>query len=70
MGFQGSLPIGAKDIDRLEGFVVYILDEFLNWFRENLALRAGERALIRWESLYSLGSLCLLELAARQLAVV
>lgn len=70
MGLQSGLAIGAKDIDRLEGFRVHILDEFLNWLCEDLALGASERALIRRESLYSLGSLGLLELAAGQLAVV
>lgn len=69
MSFQGRLAIGAKDVDGLDGFLVHILDEFLNRLRQNLALRAGEQTMIRRESFYPLSSLRLLELAVGRSAL-
>lgn len=38
MRFNGNFSISAKDIDGLEELFMNILDEDLDWFRENVAV--------------------------------
>jgi len=63
VGFDGGFAVCSEDVNGLEYLFVYILDEFLDWFGEDLAFRGGKTTVITCEVIYSLSTFCLLELA-------
>jgi hypothetical protein len=65
---ESGFAVGAQDVNGLYDLFMDVLDEFFDWFGEDLSFWGCEGPVVASESVYSLCPFCLLEIAGTRVS--